>query len=467
MRRPETAGSPVRAVLSLIAASAVVSAALARPVSAQGISFIRDTETEILLNDYARPIFRAAGLGTGRVQMRIIRHDSFNAFVVDGRNVFMNTGAIQLSETPNQVIGVIAHEAGHIAGGHLAQLRERIARDQTKSLLIKLLGIGAAVVAGASGNRDAAGAGIGAMAAGDDILMRSILADRRAQESSADQAGLRFLTATKQSGRGMLDTFERFAQQEYISASGATQDAFARSHPVAANRLAQLRENVAKSPYAGEKDPPVLQLRHDLVRAKIAGYLDRPQSTFNRYPVSDKSLPARYGRAIARFFQSGLEAALPEIDALIRENPASPWFLEVKADFLMRTGKAREAIPLLRQSLKLAGNEAPLLSVRLAQALVSANDGSEAGIEESIRLARQSLVQDPNPQAYRILASSFHKRGQTPEADWAIAEAHFLEGDIKQAQIFAKRSQRGLKTGSPEALRAGDIVNFKGEASPL
>jgi predicted Zn-dependent protease len=460
-----------RRLAGLIAAAALsLAATVAVPLDrarAQSLSFIRDTEIENLLNDYARPIFRAAGLGTGRVQMRIVRHDSFNAFVLDGRNVFMHTGSLQQSETPNQVIGVIAHEAGHIAGGHLAQLRERIARDQTKSLLIKLLGIGAAVVAGASGSRDATSGAVGAMAAGDEILMRSILADRRAQESAADQAGLRYLTATKQSGRGMLETFERFAQQEYISASGSTQDAFARSHPVAANRLAQLREGVGKSPFANEKDSPALQLRHDLMRAKIAGYLERPQIVFNRYPASDNSLPARYARALATFFQSGLERAMPAIDALIKEHPGNPYFQEVKADFLMRTGRAKEAVPLLRSALKLTGGEAPLMSVRLAQAIVSSDESNPASVDESIRLAKQSLLLDPNPQAYRILASSFHKRGQTPEADWAIAEAHFLEGDIKQAKIFAKRSQRGLKNGTPESLRAGDIVNYKGDGNPI
>ena len=440
-------------------------AGAASPAGAQYISFIRDTEIETLLGEYARPIFRAAGLGSQRVAMRIVKHDSFNAFVLDGRNVFVHTGTLQQSETPNQVIGVIAHEAGHIAGGHLAQLRERIARDQTKSLLIKLLGIGLIVAGGAGGaGSGATGAGAGVVVGGDELLMRSLLTDRRAQESSADQAGLRFLQSTKQSGRGMLETFERFAQQEYISASGATQDAFARSHPVAANRLAQLRDAVAKSQFANDKDPAALQLRHDLMRAKLSGYLDRPQVTFNRYPQSDKSLPARYARAIARFFQGGLEPAMPEVEALIREQPSNPYFHEVKGDFLMRTGKAKEAIPSIRTALKLAG-DAPLISVRLAQALISADDVK--GLDEAIALSRRSIIEDPDAQAYRLLASGYHKKGQTPEADLAIAEAHFLEGDVKQAKIFAKRSQRGLKNGSPESIRASDIVSYKGPAGPL
>jgi predicted Zn-dependent protease len=422
---------------------------------ADRLSFIRDTEIERLLADYSRPIFRAAGLGGQNIAMRIVKHETFNAFVLDGQNVFMHTGALMQSDTPNQVIGIIAHETGHITGGHLAQLRDRIARDQTKSLLIKLLGIGLMVAGGGGG---VSGAGSGMLAGGDQMLIRSLLADRRAQESSADQSALRFLEATKQSGQGMLATFERFAQQEYISASGTTQDAFARSHPVAVERLAQLRQRVAASPHANQKDPPELQLRHDLMRAKIAGYLERPQIVMNRYRSSDQSLPARYARAIATFFGKGIDAGLPEAEKLIRENPKNAYFHELKADFLMRSGRAREAIAPLRTALKLAG-DAPLMTVRLAQALDGEQDARS--VQEAIALVRRSLITDKNPQGYRILASGYAKQGRVAEADLAIAEAHFLEGNVKQAQIFAKRSQRGLKNGSPEGLRAGDIVSYK------
>jgi predicted Zn-dependent protease len=447
-----------RAAVAVTAATVAVAAV---PAQAQQISFIRDTEIERLLNDYSRPIFRAAGLGGQNISIRIVKHESFNAFVLDGQNVFVHTGALMQSDTPNQVIGVIAHETGHIVGGHLAQLRDRIARDQTKSLLIKLLGIGLMVAGGGGGMT---GAGTGVMVGGDQMLIRSLLADRRAQESSADQSGLRFLEATKQSGQGMLETFERFAQQEYISASGATQDAFARSHPVAADRLAQLRRRVAASSYADKKDPPELQLRHDLMRAKLAGYLERPPIVMNRYRQSDQSLPARYARTIATFFGRGIDAALPEVDKLIREQPKNPYFHELKADFLMRSGRSHEAIVPLRTALKYAG-DAPLIAVRLAQALDGEND--PASVKEVVALSRSSLIKDKNPQAYRLLASGYAKQGHVAEADLAIAEAHFLEGDLKQAKIFAKRSQRGLKNGSPEGLRAGDIVSYKAPKGTL
>ncbi|MGE3918821.1 MAG: M48 family metalloprotease, partial [Hyphomicrobiaceae bacterium] len=416
-----------RRASALLTAVAVAVAAAPVAAHAQYLSFIRDTEIEKLLADYSRPVFKAAGLGSQNISMRIVKHESFNAFVLDGQNVFMHTGALMQADTPNQVIGVIAHETGHIVGGHLAQLRDRIARDQTKSLLIKLLGIGMMVAGGGGG---VSGAGTGVLVGGDQLLINSLLSDRRAQESAADQAGLRFLDATKQSGQGMLATFERFAQQEYISASGATQDAFARSHPVAANRLAQLREKVAASPYVNQKDSPQLQLRHDLMRAKLAGYLERPQIVMNRYRQADQSLPARYARTIATFFGRGIEAGLPEVEKLIKEQPQNAYFHELKADFLMRSGRSQDAIAPLRAALKLAG-DAPLIAVRLAQALDGESD--PRSVEETIALARKSLIIDKNPQGYRLLASGLAKQNRVAEADLAIAEAHFLEGNIKQA----------------------------------
>ncbi len=248
--------------------------AAAAPAHAQGLPLIRDAEIEALLNDYAQPIFRAAGLGTGRVAVRIVKNDNFNAFVVDGRSVFVHTGTLLMAKTPNEVIGVLAHEAGHIAGGHMAALRARIARDQTRALISQILGIGLMVAGGATGDKDLGGAGQGVLYGGQELIMRSLTAERRSQESAADQAGLKYLNATNQSGNGMLETFERFAQQEYIS--DAHKDAFVRTHPVATDRLARLRQLVETSPSYLAKDPPDLQIRHDMMRAKLSGYIESP-----------------------------------------------------------------------------------------------------------------------------------------------------------------------------------------------
>lgn len=447
------------ALAAVVVGAVVVTAPVAR---AQNLPLIRDTEIENLLNDYAKPIFKAAGLGSGRVAMRIVRSDIFNAFVVDGRNVFIHTGALSQADTPNQVIGVIAHEAGHISGGHMAALRARIRRDQSKALLMQILGLGAIIggaIAGGDTARDLGGAGTGILYGGQDVLLRSLLAERRSQESAADQAGLAFLNATGQSGLGMLETFERFAQQEYVS--DRHKDPFVRSHPVATDRLARLRQLVEASPYYPNRDAPGLQLRHDLMRAKLAGYLQAPRNVINRYPMSDQTLPARYARGIARYFQGGqggLEAAVSEIDSLIAERPDYPYFWEVKGDLLMRSGKAAQAIPYLRKAIKLA--TAPnLIRVQLASALQDA--GGAGPIAESVKLLRKSLVNDKNPRAYRLLARAYYKQGKGPKADAVTAQALFLEGNLDRAKVFAKRAQSRLKPGTPEWIQNDDIINFK------
>ena len=446
-------GRPAPLSASLVATALIavlaLTSAISTPASAQGLPLIRDTEIEDLLNDYARPIFKAAGLGENRVAVRIVRSEMFNAFVLDGRNVFVHTGALMQSESPNQIIGVIAHEAGHIAGGHMAALRARIARDQTRALLVRILGLGVAIATGAGE----------AVFAGDELIMRSILAERRSQEAAADQAGLRYLNATRQSGRGMLETFERFAQQEYISATH--QDPFVRSHPVATDRLARLRELVERSPHFNSRDSSQLQLRHDMMRAKLAGYLERPQVVFNRYPRSDNSLPARYARAIARFMQGGqtaLPAALAEVDALIREVPDNPYFYELKGDFLTRSGKSREAIAPLRQALRLSKGSS-LIRVELASALLASNDSKVVG--EAADLLRKAVIEDDNPRAYRSLADAYYRLGRQADADASIAQAYFLEGNVKQAQNFAQRAQRALSKGSPAWLKMDDIISYR------
>jgi predicted Zn-dependent protease len=455
-RKPYAAGRGRSAApVSACAAALLTITTLApEPARAQGLPLIRDSEVERLLNDYARPIFRAAGLGGGRVAVRIVRSNIFNAFVVDGRNVYVHTGTLMQAQTPNELIGIIAHEAGHIAGGDMAALRARIRRDQTKLLLMRILGIGAAI---ASGHAAAA-------AAGDELVIRSLLAERRAQEAAADQRAILYLNATGQSGRGMLKTFERFKRQEYIS--DAHKDPFVRSHPVASDRLALLRRRVHASKFLNRTDSPKLQLRHDMMRAKLSGYLESPAAVFNRYPRSDNSLPARYARAIALFFRGGtrgLDTALAAVDGLIRERPKYPYFHELRADFLMRSGRAQGAVKALRTAVRLDPN-ATLMQTRLASALLATRQKS--AVNEAIRIVRRAIRtdeqnDDAKPRAYRVLGQAYYKRGELPKSYAATAEAYFIAGRIKQAKIFAKRARPGLRKESPSWRRMDEIISFK------
>jgi predicted Zn-dependent protease len=445
-----------RALALTIAALIVLQPLVAE---AQGLRFIRDAEIEDLLAAYAKPIFRAAGLGSQHIKVRVIQDNSFNAFVLDGRNVFINTGALTEAATPNAVIGVLAHETGHIAGGHMAALRAKIARDSSMAMLMQIMGIGALIAGASSGGSQSGVAGVGTsvLSATPEIAMRSILSYRRVQESSADQAGIRFLTATHQSGRGMLETFRKFADEELMA--GLTNlPSYVASHPMARDRIAQLEQLAQESPYFAAADPPELQLRHDLMRAKLIGFLQPPQAVYNRYPTSDNGMPARYARTIATFNGRGLEPALAGIDELIREKPDYAYFWEQKADFLAKRGRHADAAAALRKALSMIPDQT-LFQAELGQELLATQD--KKVLPEVVKLLQRAVVVDENSDAYRQLATAYYGLGKEGEADLASAQASVIEGRLKDAKGFAKRAQAILPSGSQGWLKADDIINIQ------
>ena len=322
---------------AFLAGALAVSTAL--PARAQGgLPLIRDAEIEQLLRDYTQPILRAAGLSKQNIRVIIINDRSFNAFVMDGQRMFVNAGALMESQTPNQIIGVLAHEAGHIAGGHLSRLREQLAQAQTQMILATLLGIGAMVAASRSGGD--VGNPSAAILGPQSMIQRSLLSYQRSQEEQADRAGVKFLNATQQSPKGMYDTFKRMADQILFAARSA--DPYMQSHPMPAERVSSLAIYAKTSPYWDAKDPPDLQLRHDLARAKLVGFLERRDTVARKYPMTDNSLPARYARAIATYRHSDLRAAIAQIDGLIQSMPNNPYFHELKGQALLEGARGGE-----------------------------------------------------------------------------------------------------------------------------
>src|SRR6476646_9643684 len=382
---------------------------------------IRDTEAEQVLRDYTRPILRVAGLEKQNIQVVIINDSTFNAFVADGRRIFVNFGAVMQSETPNQIIGVLAHETGHLAGGHLAKMREQLAQAQTQMIIAMLVGAGA-MVAGArsgSGNSGLANAGAAAVAAPQEMIRRTLIAYVRQQEENADRAGVKFLTATGQSAKGMYETFKRFTNESLFAARGA--DPYLQSHPMPAERVAALEELARSSPYWDKKDDPALQLRHDMVRAKISAFMERQDTVYRRYPSSNESLPARYAHAIATYLHGDLRSALAQIDGLIQGQPNNPYFHEVRGQALLEGGKPLEAIAPLRKAVQLSNNS-PLIEMLLGQALVGANN--KAYTEEAIAILRAAVARETEaPIGYTQLAMAYGRKRDFAQADLASAQA--------------------------------------------
>lgn len=423
----------------------------------RGIPFIRDAEIEQLLRDYTTPILRVAGLAQQNVQVVIINDRTFNAFVADGRRIFVNAGALTESTTPNQIIGVLAHESGHIAGGHLSKIHQELANAQTASIIAMLLGVGALAAGAASHASNMGQVGAAALTAPQEMIKRTLLSYVRAQEEQADRAGVKFLTATGQSPKGMYETFNRFANQMMFSARYV--DPYVQTHPMPAERVRALQELARTSPYWDKKDAPELQLRHDLMRAKLFGFLERPDQVAHRYPASDTGLPARYARAISAYRYSDLRNALAQIDALIATQPNNPYFHELKGQALLEGGRPAEAIGPLRRAVSLAPN-GTLMRVMLGQALIAANDPKLA--DEAVNLLRTALIRDPDvPEGYRYLAMAFGRKGDLAQADLASAQAAFTSGDFKAAKMLATRAKGRFPTGSPGWVKADDIATYK------
>jgi predicted Zn-dependent protease len=445
--------------VTVAAALAVAPMSSAPAEQEKGPPVIRDTEAEQLLREYTRPILRTAGLEKQNIQIVIINENAFNAFVADGRRIFVNYGAIMQSETPNQIIGVLAHETGHLAGGHLAKMREQLAQAQTQMIIAMLLGAGAMVAGARSGssNSGLANAGAAAVTGPQEMIRRTLIAYVRQQEENADRAGVKFLTATGQSARGMYETFKRFTNDSLFAARGA--DPYLQSHPMPAERVAALEELARSSPYWDKKDDPALQLRHDMVRAKISAFMERQDTVYRRYPLSNDSLPARYAHAISTYLHGDLRSALAQIDVLIQTQPNNPYFYELRGQALLEGGKPLDAIAPLRKAVQLSNN-APLIEMLLGQALVASNN--KAYTEEAIAILRAAVTRETEaPLGYSQLAMAYGRKGDYAQADLASAQAAFLRGDNKTARELASRAKTRFAIGTPGWVKADDIVVAK------
>jgi predicted Zn-dependent protease len=426
---------------------------------AHGVPIIRDAEIEQLLRDYTKPILRVAGLGDQNIHVVIINDRSFNAFVMDAHHIFVNAGALLESTTPNQIIGVFAHETGHIVGGHLSKMRQELANAQTAAIVAMLLGVGTLVAGARSGNANVGNIGGALMQAPQSYIEHSLLAYRRAQEEYADRAGVRFLTMTGQSAKGMYDTFKRFADESMFESQAI--DPYAVDHPMPEERMAELA-NLVHNQYWDKKDPPELQFRHDMMRAKLFGFMNRPIEVSRRYPPTDNSIPARYARAISTYLYGDIRDAIAQIDGLIRSMPNDPYFYELKGQALLESGHPVQAIPPLQVAVKLAPDPA-LIQILLAQALIATNNAKLA--DGAIPILHAALIKEPeSADAYTQLAMAYGRKNDLADADLASAQAAFANGDDKTARELAARAKERFPIGSPGWVRADDIVAFNKNA---
>jgi predicted Zn-dependent protease len=446
--------SPIAFALGLLA-SAV---AAFQPVAAQSI--LRDAETEQLLLDMAAPLIEASELEPGNVELVLINDSSINAFVAGGQAIYVHTGLINEAGSANEVQGVLAHELGHITAGHVVRFGERTKAANGITILSLLLGVGAAL----AGAGDAA---MGAIMAGQQAALGSFLAFNRDQEASTDLAGARYLSGSGISGQGMIKFFERLRGNEIRRGFSQADDAaYARTHPLSGDRIQVLRTLLQEDPAWDAVPDPALQERFLRVRAKLYGYLAEPRRTLAFFPLSDTSIPARYARAYAYHKDARVELALAEADALIAAEPENPWFLELKGQVLLESGRPLEALVPLRRATELTRAH-PLIAGMLGHALIATEN--PANFTEAEQVLRAAVSRDRyNPFAWYQLGVVYAERGDIPRARLASAEQQVMNRRYPEALRNAQAAEASLPYGSPDWIRAQDVaLEARGELERL
>ncbi len=435
--------------------TAVLTAALGvavQPVAAQSV--LRDAETEALFAEMSAPLVRAAGLDPDNVHVVLLSDPTINAFVAGGQTVYVHSGLLLAADDANQVQGVIAHELGHIAGGHVNRFGDGLKTATGISLLSLILG--AAAMAAGAGN-----AGAGILAAGQQAAQGSFLAFTRVQESSADAAGASYLNTAGISGRGSLAFFQKLKNQEFRAGVAQT-DSYDRTHPLSGERIQYLTDAYKSAPSWGTPSNPKLEARFSQVKAKLAGYLEQPAKVLREYPTTRTTLPARYARAYAYHRLAQTDKALVETRALLAAEPDNPYFLELDGQILLESHRAEEAIAPLERATRLTNNT-PLIALAYGHALLQTGDYARLAEAERVLRAAVTLDRD-NPFAWWQLGVIYDARGDIPRAQLATAERWQLQAQPQLALPNARAAMASLPAGSPDWLRAQDIALVAAQA---
>jgi predicted Zn-dependent protease len=435
---------PMMRLARMLMLALVLALGAVRPAAAQSV--LRDSETELLFRDISKPLIAAAGLDP-KTNVVLLNDPEINAFVAQGQTVYLQSGLITASDNVNQVQGVIAHELGHVAGGHSIRMAGGV--NEATGITIATMVLGALAMAAGAGD-----AAMGIMMAGQRAAMGKFLAFSRTQESSADLAGARYLSAAGISGRGSVDFFKKLSNQEYRLAIYA-KDSYDRTHPLSQERVTTLQELYSKDPAWDRRPDPQLEARFQRVKAKLIGFVT-PKQAVVKYPESDKSVPAHYARAYAYHVGAYPEKALAEANALLATNPNDPFFLELKGQILLESGKPMDAIAPLREATQRSGDD-PLIAAMLGHALISTE--RKEHFAEAKQVLKSAINRDnQNPFAWYQLGIIYDREGDLSRAALATAERNNLEGKPKLALASAEQALKGIPNGTPDYLRAQDIA---------
>jgi predicted Zn-dependent protease len=376
-----------------------------------------------------------------------------NAFVAGGMNEFFYTGLLQQTDTPEQLLGVMAHETGHIAGGHLIRGQEAMKNASAEAILGTLLAVAAGV---ASRNGEATMAGLGGA---QQIAERNILSFSRAQEASADTAGMTFLDRAGVTSRGLQEFMQKLAGQELLPIDHQAE--YVRTHPLTQDRITAIEHHLENSPYANVLLDPKFKIMHERMKAKLLGYL-QPEAALLRTTDNDPRVSTRYSRAVAYYQTAQLPRALSLTNGLIKEAPNDPYFLELKAQMLFEGGRVEESVGLYKKVVDLLPDSA-IIRIAYGHALLESKDPSRVDLAIQ-QFQEADHLEERDPETWRFLASAWNRKTEVTGdktyegmASYALAEEALTKGADKEARQLADRALKILPKGSSYWIKAQDV----------
>ena len=443
---PSSRSARARAALLLGAALATALPPVAFAQTPPRMSIIRDTEIEEIIHAEVDPVLLQAGLNPKDLNLVLVQ-DEMNAGTTGSRQMILGTKLIEATDNPNELIGVVAHEAGHAAGGHPLRSGEMMKAGLAPMILSAGLGLLAIAIG-------APEAGFALIGSAPTFGALGAMGYSREQEARADQAGMTFLEKAGMSGRGLVSFFDKFRYEEVFSESRRYK--FFVDHPIFSDRIELLRRRAQSQPHYKAVDPSALVARHEIMKAKLKAFTDAPQTTFISVSEKDTSLPARYARAIAYYRATETDRALKLTDALIKDYPDNPYFWELKGQTCFESARPADAEAAYAKAVALKP-EASLMQVLLSQAILAQGEGKRA--DDAIpHLKRALALEKDNPFAWQLLSQAYDAKGQGGAARLAAAESRYAVGDMREARIFAMRAREALDKNTPEWRRATDIV---------
>ena len=417
-------------------------------------NFIRDTEIESILNKWSTPIFEAAGIPADSIKVNLIADNNINAFVTEGKNMFINTGLIIKAGSANGLIGVIAHETGHIAGGHIIKLKQAIRKLQKNQFFTSLLGVGVLVLSSNNDNfkdnrTDMAKT---VLSIAPSLAEKTFYSYSRGNEYIADSLAIEYLLKVNRNPASLSIILEKLYGQELLLLE--RQDPFLRTHPLSKERMTIIKQKAPDNNIPESYNDKISYLR---IKAKLEGFLDNPGKVLLRN--KGDSIQERYARAIAYFRAPMYQNAIKEIDLLLRDYPKDPYFMELKAQIYSENGHKEKAIKMYKESLQIIP-DSPLIMLSLSGLLLEGEKNSKNLSKAKFYVEKVIKMEPENILAWNLKGIIHNSLGQFLEADLSAAEEYLRRRDFKMASYFANKVIINSKKFSSQNIRASDIIKL-------